>query len=126
MILEGVKRLIKIRQSIPFYNQENYSFLKELSFIDANGNPPDLHSYGNFLAMTFYDSQKNCHVYIAFNASLNTFIIRLPNLKQNQKWHLYFNSYSFASKKEIAVNSMEEDYPITGQTCLIALSCDKI
>lgn len=123
-ILNGVKLLISIRKSIGLYASQSYDFLKDLKFMDAYGKKPDAHSYGNFIAMTFYDSLLNRQLYFAFNSSPNAFIVQLPKLEKNEKWKLQFNSYELIGKKDFDPHFIENEYPITGQTCLIAFSSD--
>jgi isoamylase/glycogen operon protein len=122
IILCGLKKLIQIRELLPFFKQKNYEYLPQILFMDAYGHPPDIHSYGNFIAMSFYDPIQKCHVYCAYNSSQNSFIIKLPKLKDRTKWQLQFNSYEFAAKKDPNPTYMEYEYPITGQTCIIAIS----
>ncbi len=124
-LLSGLKYLISLRKSLPFFNQETFSFIKEVEFRDAYGNTPDPHSYGNFLAMTFYDPIARCQAFFAFNTSSNPFIIQLPPLKNTKSvWKLYWNTYEFLSKKEQINHPIDLEYPITGQTAIIALSFD--
>jgi isoamylase len=120
-IFEGLKELISIRSSIPFFQQNDYSFIKQLSFLDSYGNNPDPHSYGNFIAMSFFDPAIESYVYIAYNCSSNGFVIRLPSHKGSAKWHLAFNSYDFIAKKNYKDSPIPVEYPITPQTTMIAI-----
>ena len=118
--------MIALRKSITYMNQVDYSFVDKLKFLDARGNTPDQHTYGNFIAMTFYDENAKCSVYFAYNSSSNAFIIELPKLKSNQTWQLYWNTYEFLAKKPNPFPIIiQNEYPITGQTCMIAVSYEK-
>lgn len=119
-ILTAVKFLIKFRKSISFFHQENYQFLQSVHFLDSHGNTPDPHSYGNFIGMNFFDPNENCTYYFAYNASPNTFIIRLPKKTSSSKWQLCWNTHEYLAKKETSTISIENEYQVTGQTCLIA------
>ncbi len=121
LILTGLKYLIKFRESVLFFNQSNYDFIWNVEFLDSYGSKPDSHTYGNFLAMTFYDKQNKTHFYFAYNAAPNSFIIRLPQIKGVSKWRLIWNTYDYLAKKEISNSPMELEFPITEQTCLIAV-----
>jgi isoamylase/glycogen operon protein len=125
-LLNGLKKLIALRKSLSFLNQIDYTFIDQIQFLDARGNTPDQHTYGNFIAMTFYDKKQKCRVYFAYNTSSNAFIIELPKIKSNQIWELHWNTYEFLAKKGICFPmTIQNEYPITGQTCMIAISVEK-
>jgi pullulanase/glycogen debranching enzyme len=125
-ILEGVKTLIRLRNSIDFLSQQDYSFTAKIKFLDARGNKPDPHSYGNFIAMVFDDPKNHCKVYIAFNSSNNSFIVQLPKTSDGKKWTLQWSTYEFLAKRGHNGSTIIEDqYPITGQSCLIAFQFEK-
>ena len=124
LLLEACKDLIALRKTILFYKQEDYSFLEHIKFHDAEGNPPEPHSYGNFLGMSFYDKANKIHFYLALNASTNNFIVKLPKPKTSNPWKLHFDSYYAAAHKKMNILSISDEHPITAQTCWIALAQD--
>lgn len=121
IILEACQKLLQLRDSIPFFSQADYQFLSDLHPLDAFGNPPDLHSYGNFIAFTFYDAHLKASFYIAFNTSSSHFTIKLPHPSTPNGWRLLWNTESFLKKEPFVDLALSINEQITPYTAMIAV-----
>lgn len=130
-LFDFTRQMIALRHRYTILRQERFFTAKEISWHDANGDPPDWNSAAQYLACCIFmtDDPHDCALYLLFNASDNALSFRLPS-PEGGPWQLLVDTaqpitgHQETSVARIALTNQERYY--TTAHSLVVLTCPRI
>jgi isoamylase/glycogen operon protein len=84
------KTIIAFRKNNPLLKRTTFPSKEDVEWHGLMLNQPDWNA--QFLAFTWVDKEKQFHIFAAFNPSLTTVEVELPELTNGMKWHWIVNT----------------------------------